>query len=331
MKLVTYSTGNVLPRVGALIDGDRLIADLEIGHVELSGGELPAFASMQILVDAGSGALDIARDVVAYVEAQKPEGSFVSASEARLHAPLPLPVQMRDFLCFEQHLLQSFRAAAELRAGMSDDPEAFMAQAEKNGQFTPPEIWYQQPVYYKCNRFAVSGPETDVEWPAYSQMMDYELELAAVVGKRGKDISADDASDHIFGYTIFNDFSARDAQTLEMPAMLGPAKGKDFDTGNVIGPCIVTADDIDPYDLTMVARVNGEEWSRGHSGSIHHTFEDMIAHVSQSETLHPGEILGSGTVGNGCGLELKKFLSPGDVVELEVEGIGVLRNRIVKP
>ena len=124
--------------------------------------------------------------------------------------------------------------------------------------------------------------------------------------------------------------SARDYQTREMQGMLGPCKGKDFDTGNVLGPCIATADEIDPYDLTMVARVNGEEWSRGNSGTIHHRFEACIAHVSQSETLHPGEILGSGTVGSGCGLEQKRFLSPGDVVELEIEGIGVLRNRIVK-
>jgi 2-keto-4-pentenoate hydratase/2-oxohepta-3-ene-1,7-dioic acid hydratase in catechol pathway len=125
--------------------------------------------------------------------------------------------------------------------------------------------------------------------------------------------------------------SARDAQATEMEGQLGPAKGKDFDTGNVLGPWLVTADEIgDPYDLTMVARVNGEEWSRGHSGTMHHRFEDIIAFVSRSETLHPGEILGSGTVGGGCGLELGRFLDPGDVVELEVERIGVLRNRIIK-
>ena len=151
-----------------------------------------------------------------------------------------------------------------------------------------------------------------------------------MIGTGGVDISAEKAREHIFGFTIFNDVSARDYQTREMQGMLGPCKGKDFDTGNVLGPCIATADEIDPYDLTMTARVNGEEWSRGNSGTIHHRFEDCIAHVSQSETLHPGEILGSGTVGNGCGLELKRFLSPGDVVELEIEGIGVLRNRIVR-
>ena len=114
--------------------------------------------------------------------------------------------------------------------------------------------------------------------------------------------------------------------------MLGPAKGKDFDTANVMGPCLVTADELpDPYNLTMIARVNGEEWGRGNSNSMHWQFEDLIAHLSRSETIHPGEFLGSGTVGNGCGLEIGRFLKPGDVVELEVEQIGILRTLVTKP
>ena len=117
----------------------------------------------------------------------------------------------------------------------------------------------------------------------------------------------------------------------EMQGQLGPTKGKDFDTGNIMGPWLVTADEVpDPYNLTMVARVNGEEWSRGNSGTMHHKFEDMIAHVSADETLHAGEFFGSGTVGNGCGLEQGRFLKPNDVVELEIDGLGVLRNRFVK-
>jgi 2-keto-4-pentenoate hydratase/2-oxohepta-3-ene-1,7-dioic acid hydratase in catechol pathway len=117
-----------------------------------------------------------------------------------------------------------------------------------------------------------------------------------------------------------------------MGGMLGPAKGKDFDTANVMGPCLVTADELgDPYDLTMIARVNGEEWGRGNTRDMRWQFEDVIAHISRSETLHPGEFLGSGTVGNGCGLEQLRYLKPDDVVELEVEGIGVLRSRIVRP
>ena len=141
-----------------------------------------------------------------------------------------------------------------------------------------------------------------------------------------------DARSHIFGYLIFNDISARDAQLREMSGTLGPAKGKDFDTGNVFGPWPATADEIpDPYDLTMVARVNGIEQSRGSSGEMRHRFEDILAHASRDETLHAGEFFGSGTVGGGCGLELGKFLRDGDVVELEITGLGVLTNRIVFP
>jgi 2-keto-4-pentenoate hydratase/2-oxohepta-3-ene-1,7-dioic acid hydratase in catechol pathway len=126
--------------------------------------------------------------------------------------------------------------------------------------------------------------------------------------------------------------SARDAQAIEMVGMLGPAKSKDFDTGNVMGPCLVTADEIgDPYDLNMIARVNGEEWGRGNTRDMRWQFEDLIAHISRSETLYPGEVLGSGTVGNGCGLEQLRFLKPDDVIELEIDGIGILRTRVTKP
>jgi 2-keto-4-pentenoate hydratase/2-oxohepta-3-ene-1,7-dioic acid hydratase in catechol pathway len=194
------------------------------------------------------------------------------------------------------------------------------------------DTFNRQPIYYKCNRFAVIGPDDDVIWPAYSKLLDFELEFGCYIGQRAKDVSRENARAHIYGYTIFNDISARDAQATEMGGMLGPAKGKDFDTANVMGPCLVTADELgDPYDLTMIARVNGEEWGRGNTRDMRWQFEDVIAHISRSETLHPGEFLGSGTVGNGCGLEQLRYLKPDDVVELEVEGIGVLRSRIVRP
>ena len=194
-----------------------------------------------------------------------------------------------------------------------------------------PKVWYEQPIYYKCNRFSVIGTGQDVLWPLDSKMLDYELEFGVILGKGGKNIAKDKARSHIFGYLIFNDVSARDIQMREMQGQLGPTKGKDFDTGNIMGPWLVTADEVaDPYNLTMVARVNGEEWSRGNSGTMHHKFEDMIAHASADETLHAGEFLGSGTVGNGCGLEQGRFLKPNDVVELEIDGLGLLRNRFVK-
>jgi 2-keto-4-pentenoate hydratase/2-oxohepta-3-ene-1,7-dioic acid hydratase in catechol pathway len=191
-------------------------------------------------------------------------------------------------------------------------------------------VWYRQPIYYRPSPLTVIGPEDEIEWPHYSSVLDYELEFGCFIGRRGRDIARDRARDYIFGYSIFNDISARDAQVMEMPGQLGPGKGKDFDTGNVIGPCIVTADALDPYALTMIARVNGEERCRASSSTMHWKFEDCIAQVSRSETLHPGEFLASGTVGGGCGLEIERYLAPGDVIELEVEGIGILRNRVIR-
>ena len=191
---------------------------------------------------------------------------------------------------------------------------------------------YEEPIYYKCNRFTVVGTGTDVVMPGYTQQLDYELEFGFFLGRRGKNIRREDARGHIFGYCIFNDFSARDQQTREMQGMLGPTKGKDFDTGNAMGPWLVTADEMpDPYALIMVARVNGEERSRGMSGTMHHKFEDILAHVSKDETVYPGEFFGSGTVGNGSGMEFNRYLKVGDVVELEIDGLGVLRNRVVAP
>jgi len=295
MKLVTYQLENHPPRPGALTEG---------GIVDLR----PAFPSVLAIVEGGEAALGRCRELMA-------KGDFIAKSDVRLLAPIPHPPQMRDFLCFEQHLVQAFAAVAKLRGTEARIPKA----------------WYERPIFYHPNRFSVCGPEADVPWPRYSDLLDFELEFGCYIGKPGKDIAPERAREHIFGYTIFNDFSARDEQTKEMAGQLGPGKGKDFDNANAMGPCLVTADEIgDPYRLDMVARVNGEEWGRGNSRDMRWKFEDCIAHASRSETLHAGEFFGSGTVGNGCGLEQLRFLKPGDVVELEVEGIGVLRNRVIR-
>ncbi len=324
MKLVTYERKGK-PRAGAFDDGDRKIVDLAEAHKEAFGKSYPAFASVQAMIEAGDAALDRAYETV-----KKGRKGAFARKDVRLLAPVPVPIQMRDCLCFETHLKQSFAAARRVRANASPDPEAAMKEFERTGVLSIPKIFYEQPIYYKANRFSVIGTDQDVLWPSYSKLMDFELEFGFYVRKKGVDIARDKARDYIYGYTIFNDFSARDAQTAEMGGQLGPAKGKDFDFGNAMGPCLVTADEMkDPYNLTMIARVNGEEWGRGNSSSMHWKFEDLIAHVSQSETIHPGEFFGSGTVGNGCGLEHMKFLKHGDVVELEVEGIGILRNRVL--
>jgi 2-keto-4-pentenoate hydratase/2-oxohepta-3-ene-1,7-dioic acid hydratase in catechol pathway len=311
MRLVTFTEGNSPPRTGALIDGDRKVLDLQAAYGRVYHGTSPLLETMLHIIEAGEAALD----TISQLLKAPPGQSAFNRDEVRLLAPVPLPPQMRDFLCFEQHLRQAFEAVAKLRG-------------------TPariPEVWYERPIFYHPSRFSVCGTETDVPWPGYTERLDFELEFGCYIGRRGKDIPKERAREHIFGYTIFNDFSARDEQTKEMAGQLGPGKGKDFDNGNAMGPCLVTADEIgDPYRLDMIARVNGEEWGRGNSRDMHWKFEDCIAHASRSETLHPGEFFGSGTVGNGCGLEHLRFLKPGDLVELEVQGIGVLRNRVVK-
>lgn len=329
MRLVTYRQNGASARAGALIDGDAAVLDLRAAAEAQAGGALAsAMDSIQALIDAGPQAWEAARALVA----RAPASAVLARAEVHLRAPIQPPIQMRDCSCFELHLKQSFAAARKARAMRTADPEATLKAMNTSADERVLETFRRQPIYYKCNRFATIGPDDDVVWPAYSKALDFELEFGCYIGRMGKDIPREAARDHIFGYTIFNDISARDAQSTEMGGMLGPAKGKDFDTGNVMGPCLVTADELpDPYDLTMVARVNGEEWGRGSTRDMHWRFEDVIAHISRSETLYPGEFLGSGTVGNGCGLEQLRYLKPGDVVELEVEGIGILRSRIVKP
>ncbi|SOE73067.1 Fumarylacetoacetate (FAA) hydrolase family protein [Burkholderia sp. OK233] len=328
MRLVTFQLADGVQRSGALFDNDQAVLDLREASRIVRGGDSVALASVQALLTGGAPLLEEARALLA----RAPADAVCERSAVKLLAPIQPPTQMRDCSCFELHLRQSFAAARRARALRTPDPEATLKAMNTRADDRVIDTFNRQPVYYKCNRFAVIGPDDDVIWPAYSKLLDFELEFGCYIGQRAKDVSRENARAHIYGYTIFNDISARDAQATEMGGMLGPAKGKDFDTANVMGPCLVTADELgDPYDLTMIARVNGEEWGRGNTRDMRWQFEDVIAHISRSETLHPGEFLGSGTVGNGCGLEQLRYLKPDDVVELEVEGIGVLRSRIVRP
>jgi len=240
-------------------------------------------------------------------QGEEGERLFYRSDEVKLKAPLPNPTSMRDFYTFEQHVKKAF----ELR-----------------GEPVPPE-WYEMPVYYKGSHQSIIGPEDEVVWPSFTEKFDYELELACVIGKKGKNIPEERAADYIAGFTVMNDFSARDIQKKEMKVRLGPAKGKDFATS--LGPTLVTPDEIGkPHQLKMTARINGEVWSQGNSDKMHYTFEQMITFASKEETLYPGDVLGSGTVGGGCGLELDRWVKPGDVIELEIEKIGILKNRVVK-
>ena len=278
----------------------------------LANAQVPP--TMLEFIEGGSSAMAAARRAFDYTvmlghSVKGPCGETIvyQSSDVRLVAPLPNPPSLRDFIAFEAHIA---------------------ATSKRRGQPIPPE-WYKAPVYYKGNHRTIIGPDDNLAWPLETTKLDYELELACVIGRKGQDITEREAGGYIVGYTIMNDFSARDVQFQEMACRLGPAKGKDFSTA--LGPCLVTPDEIaDLGALTMIARVNGEEWSRGRFGTIHWSFPQMIAHVSRGETIYPGDVFGSGTVGGGCGLELDRYLKPGDVVELEIQPIGVLRNRVVE-
>ncbi|MSR31523.1 MAG: fumarylacetoacetate hydrolase family protein [Gemmataceae bacterium] len=256
-----------------------------------------------------------------------PEALFNSGAEATKAIPseqvkawLPPvhdPRTLRDFYAFEQHV-KTCRA--------------------NRGLPMPPE-WYQAPVFYFSNPTTLKGHNQPVRRPRNTQELDFELEIAAVIGKEVVNVSGQAAEDAIFGYTIFNDLSARDIQRQEMKCGLGPAKGKDF--ASVLGPVVVTCEHLAPrrlapgrYDLSMKARKNGVEISRGNMKEIHFDFTRLVERACADAPLFPGDILGSGTVGTGCILELGPektggWLQPGDVLELEIERIGVLRTSIV--
>jgi fumarylacetoacetate (FAA) hydrolase len=246
-------------------------------------------------------------DSIVQVATQTLQSFFTGGGKARRHAeyaladvdfraPVLHPPSVRDFYAFEQHV-KTARAARGLEV--------------------PPE-WYEIPVFYFSNPAAIYGPGDEIPHPPETQELDYELEVAAIIGAEGR----------IGGFTIMNDWSARDLQRAEMKVGLGPSKGKDFATS--LGPAVVSADEFDGSSGTMIARVNGEERSRGSLADMYHSWDAIVAHAARNTRLLPGDILGSGTVGGGCILEHGdgRWLQPGDVVELEVEGIGVLRNSI---
>ncbi|MBX2860283.1 MAG: fumarylacetoacetate hydrolase family protein [Vampirovibrio sp.] len=332
MKLMTFEVQTALGRfcrLGALVNlsgsyEPPVVVDLNAAHTlllaedgepqpkRLADVELPS--DMRQFIEMGDRALDAAglvleccrRGGFEETEGINGEQLVFSLEEITWKPPLANPPMMRDFLAFETHT----------KAGFDRRKQPM------------PEAWYQLPVYYKGNPNRLIGHQEAVVWPKYTAKLDFELELACIIGKQGQDVAVNTAASHIFGYAIMNDFSARDIQAAETTCRLGPAKGKDFATA--IGPYIVTADEVgNPRNLMMTARLNGKEITSGNSGTSHWTFEQMIAYVSNEEILYPGDILCSGTVGNGCGWELGIWLQPGDQIELEIENIGILQNRVV--
>ncbi len=321
VRIVTFEVQTAIgpfQRVGVWTDQDQIVdANLAVANYLSTDNSLAdpyeeagrlAPAEMIAFISGGQRTLDVTARAVAHVasvlgeKGSRGETLTHARDDVRLMAPLPRPRRIHDFMVVEEHVLKSLKNV--------------------------PAEWYNMPVCYKGNPDAVIGPDAEVRWPRYTEQLDYELELCAVIGRRGRDISEQQAPGYIYGYSIFNDFSARDIQLREMSVGLGPFKGKDFATA--IGPCIVTADTFDAAKAHMETRVNGEVWSAGSIGEMRFSFAQIIAYLSDEEDIFPGDVLGSGTVGEGCGLELDRWIQPGDVIEAKTTGIGVLRNRVVR-
>jgi len=310
MRWVEFSPiGEDYPRLGVVVD-ERII---EIG--ESDKGTL-----MSLIQHPHQS--DLVADIRAMMASGKPilrdkERRVFHLADVTIHPPIRKPPTLRDFYAFEQHVKTA---------------------NQNRGREVPP-VWYEIPVFYFSNTGSILGHDEPLPYPKGVTALDYELEIACIIGKEGRDIHTDDAEQYIFGYTILNDWSARDLQMKEVTVGLGPAKGKDFATS--LGSMVVMPQELmayhtgrtGVYDCQMVARVNGEERSRGNWKDIHYSFGELIARASQNVTLYPGDVIGSGTVGTGCLLELTRAQGPwlqvGDVVEFGVEHLGILRNKII--
>jgi fumarylacetoacetate (FAA) hydrolase len=301
MRYLTFiAPGEQRARLGALLTADRIVS--------IARGDLPP--DMLSFIQAGPETWALAEQIARGTQSVWP------LDQVTLKAPLQRPATLRDFYAFLTHV----------------------KTANANRGREVPQEWFEAPVFYFTNPNTIYGSDEDVPMPALTKALDYELEIAAVIGRQGRDIKPEQAIDHIFGFTILNDWSARDVQRNEMKVGLGPAKGKDF--ASSLGPWIVTPNELAKfaterpgvYNLAMTAKVNGKELSRGNWSDIHYSFGEILARASEGVDLYPGDVIGSGTVGTGCLLELTKgegpWLKKGDVVELEVEHVGVLKNRV---
>lgn len=333
MKLLSFEVGSGSDRrqhLGALVEGDAdsgLVIDLtNAAHsLLLSKGSPTGVAESKAhqlcppnaldFIEGGAQSRELAEEALAAAlgsgTERTPAGEMIRfrAADLTIRPAISRPPLLRDFMSFEDHLLNVF---PKLNRPIPDE-------------------WYRRPVFYKGNPSSIGAHRQVIEFPEYAEFLDLEFEFAIVIGKSGVNIKEDDARNHIYGYTIYNDFSARAIQSAEMTVGLGPAKGKDFVGAHVLGPVLVTADEIaDPYALSMRGWVNGEQWTDGSSSAMNWKFEEMIAYASWNEELQVGEVFGSGTVGNGSGAEQDKVLNPGDVIRLEMTTIGALENRLVR-
>ncbi len=324
MRLVTFRIDTPLgpmQRIGALAGDDVVDLAAAYGWMLVDRGVFAAadLAAAIIPPDMTDflSRWPIAKEAAhaAFAFAQGLDDRAVSPLGARiLHSPgtyrllAPLrPRRIKDYLTFEQHKKKAMAARG----------------------LDMPDLWYRMPTYTNRNVCGIAGPDDDIQWPSYSQKLDFEFEIVAVIGRKGRDIAAADAGPYIAGFTIYNDFSARDIQADEGRIGAGVGKSKDFDQGNVFGPCIVTPDEIDPANIGMVLRINGEEWARGTTRGMKFTWGEIVENASRGETIHPGDVFACGTMDEGCSLEIGRWIKPGAVIEMEAEGIGILRNRVV--
>jgi fumarylacetoacetate (FAA) hydrolase len=321
MRLVSFSRSGTSERLLGALDGDRVLELAAAAEVLAPGLDAAGrLRSLDALLADWDQGLPMARSVLeraasaggARAEALAP--AWHARSRITLHPPVSRPPTVRDFYAFEAHVKTA---------------------RKKRGLEVPPE-WYEFPAFYFSNPGSLVGDGAVVPKPAWTQALDYELEIACIVGGRARNVPADKWRSVVAGFTILNDWSARDIQRKEMAIGLGPAKGKDFATS--LGPALVTLDELegkrsgDRYDLSMEARVNGATLSRGNAKDMHFTFGQMIARASQDVYLFPGDVIGSGTVGGGCilelGTEVHPWLESGDEIALEIERLGTLTNKI---
>jgi 2-keto-4-pentenoate hydratase/2-oxohepta-3-ene-1,7-dioic acid hydratase in catechol pathway len=301
-SFTTTTTADGHARLGAVRDREEGTRVLDVAAWARSrDAETPP--DLVDLVEASPATQERVTDLVR--SAPEDGVGWIRVDEISYLPPIRTPNSLRDFLAFQDHV---------------------EGGAARRGRRVP-EAWNRIPVYYKGNRRSIIGPDDEVLWPTYTDQLDYECEVAAVVGRGGRDVPVEEAGAYVFGYTIMNDWSARDIQKDEMSCWLGPAKAKDFAT--TLGPWVVTPDEWSPEaDHVMTVTVDGEEWSRGSTAGRRWTFDEMLAWVSRDEDVWPTDVLGSGTFGGGCGLDVDRWIAPGQLVTLTVEGLGVVSNTV---
>ena len=324
MKLVTFTIATpigLVERLGALIDGieNGRIADLTTCYAawlaretdEPTPSELAELRTPPDMIGWLRGAhksREAAEQGIAYARANpeafglEGERLIYGRDEVRLEAPIPRPNSLRDFSMYQQH----------------------MSRAE--GTFRKTEEWYSKPPYYKGSCDSITGPEDPVPYPSYTERLDLEIEIGIIVGKEGRNLTVEQADAHIGGYTILIDPSCRDGREREF---LGPTKRKDFCT--VLGPCLVTPDEVDAENMPCSISVDGETWFEGNTSDPHSVrFAHLLAYASDSETIYPGDVIGTGTVGFGCSMDLHKWIKVGQTATFTVEGLGSMSLTVVE-